>query len=243
MTMKRTIIKINEEKCNGCGLCVPACHEGAIQLVDGKAKLVKESYCDGLGACLGDCPQDAITMVEREADAFDPEAVKARLEAEKNKQKAAPAPLPCGCPGTFARSLAKKPESNSGHAPGEQASQLTQWPVQLQLVPVDAPYWEDADLLVAADCVAVAYGGFQKLLQGKKVIIACPKLDETGSYVDKLAEILIVNNIRSLTVAFMEVPCCTGIVRIVKDALAASGKDIPLRLMKAGINGGIEAVN
>ncbi len=235
--MKRKIITINEDKCNGCGLCVPACHEGAIQIVDGKAKLVKESYCDGLGACLGDCPQGAITMEEREADAFDPAAV----EAAKTQKP--PAPLACGCPGTLAKAIERSKSEVCGcgcDEPDEMPSQLTQWPVQLHLVPVNAPYWNNADLLISADCVSVACGSFQKLLKGKKVIIACPKLDNTGNYVDKLKEILIINSIRSLTVAHMEVPCCTGIVRIAEQALEASGKNITLHKVKIGIDGSIQ---
>ncbi len=234
--MKRKIINISEEKCNGCGLCVNACHEGAIQLVDGKAKLVSDIYCDGLGVCIGECPQGAITIEEREAAAFDPAAVEAKKtvpQPPKTEKKA------CGCPGSMAMAL--KPACHATAEPGEVAPQLQQWPVQLHLVPVNAPYWENADLLIAADCVAVAYGDFQnKLLKGKKVIIACPKLDETTNYVDKLADILIINSIRSLTVAFMEVPCCSALVRIVKEALTKSGRNIPLDLVRIGISGNAE---
>jgi len=239
--MKRKIIKIDEAKCNGCGQCVNACHEGAIGLVNGKAKLISEVYCDGLGACIGKCPQDAITIEERDAAAFDPEAV------EKAKKTPGLQPPPhhgkaCGCPGGRAFAF-DTPTPEAKIVGTSQPSQLRQWPVQLHLVPVSAPYWENADLLIAADCVAVAYGDFQaKLLQGKKVIIACPKLDDTGNYVDKLADILIVNSIRSITVAFMEVPCCTGIVHIVREALVKSGKDLPLQQIRIGIRGGAEAI-
>lgn len=241
MKIKRNIVRIDEEKCNGCGLCVPSCHEGAIQLINGKARVVKESYCDGLGACLGECPQNAITIETREAEAFDPEAVE---KAKQQQQEVKPHHHHGGCPGSKAFAFASK-TTNDAVPPtqGAVASELRQWPVQLHLVPIEAPYWEDADLLIAADCVSVAYGDFQrKLLQNKRVIIACPKLDRTENYVDKLANILMINNIRSVTVGFMEVPCCSGLVHIVKEALTKCGKPIPLHLVRIGLQGSREDI-
>ncbi len=247
--MKRKIVNINETLCDGCGLCVSACHEGAIQLVNGKAKLVSDIYCDGLGDCLGECPRGAITIEEREAAAYDDDAVKARLAAMQ--KAAAPAPAPSktcapamhgggGCPGMRARTI-QRPAADSATAPAGKytgASALTQWPVQLHLVPVAAPYWDGADLLVAADCVAFALGGFHDdLLKGRKLAIACPKLDDTGPYVEKLAQIIGRNNIRSVSVAHMEVPCCYGLIRIVEAALAASGKNLQLKKIEVGIDG------
>ena len=233
--MKRKIIHIDEDKCDGCGVCVKACHEGAIRLVDGKARLVSETYCDGLGACIGECPRGAITITEREAPAFDPSAVAAAKTQQRPEKKA------CGCPGSMAMAFHSAAADSGTNS--DPVSQLQQWPVQLHLVPVRAPYWENADLLIAADCTAVAYGAFQnRLLQGKKVIIACPKLDETTNYVDKLADIFIINSIQSVTVAFMEVPCCSGLVRIVREALAKSGREIPLHLVRVGIRGGAAEV-
>lgn len=229
--MKRNIIRIDQDKCDGCGLCVNACHEGAIQLINGKAKLVSESYCDGLGACLGECPRDAITIEEREADAFDPEHVKARMAALKKQEQ--PKKTHCACPGAAAFSFANdKTADNSPQSP-----QLRQWPVQLHLVSVNAPYWNDAHLLIAADCVPVAYADFQRLLRDKRLVIACPKLDDTSTYVDKLAEILIINNIKAVSVAFMEVPCCSALVRIVQAAVTRSGKNLQVELIKIGIRG------
>lgn len=250
--MKRKIIHIDERKCNGCGLCVPACHEGALAIVDGKARLVKDSYCDGLGDCLGECPQDAITIEEREVDAYDEAAVQKHL-ADLAKAKAKPAPPAGGCPGLRAFSLATAP---SGGCPGHRAvsldapkatseaapvaSALSQWPIQLHLVSPNAPYWQDADLLVAADCVLAAYPRLhQDLLAGRRLIIACPKLDDTGNYVAKLAAILTSNSVRSLTVARMEVPCCAGIVHIAAQALAQSGRDLPLHTVTIGIQGDV----
>ncbi len=237
--MKRKIIKIDEERCNGCGLCVPACHEGAIRIIDGKARLVRESYCDGLGDCLGECPMDAITMEERDAEEFNPEAVKVRQKAQAETTNGAPSGgAPCGCPGTAAFSFSHEKNNLPEGGVTSQPSALRQWPVQLHLVPVDAPYWTDADLLIAADCVPVAFGDFhRKLLQDKQLMIACPKLDDSSNYVKKLRNILAVNSIKSLTVAFMGVPCCTGIVRMAQEALRLSGRDIPLNLVKIGIRG------
>ncbi len=248
--MKRKIIRIDEEKCNGCGLCVNACAEGAIQLVDGKARLLSETYCDGLGACIGECPQDAITIEEREAEAFDEAAVKKHLASAGNS--ASPKPQAHahqhhhgggGCPGSMARSLtARKGAGSAGSSGLGTPSELRQWPVQLHLVPINAAYWEDADLLIAADCVAFASGDFHpRLLKGKKLIIACPKLDDTDSYVEKLQEIFSSNNIRSITVARMEVPCCGGLVAIAKQALEKSGKKIPFSTVIMGIDGEIRA--
>ncbi len=234
--MRRKIISIDEEKCDGCGLCVPACHEGALQLVDGKARLVKESFCDGLGDCLGECPRGAITIEEREAEAFDPEAVGegAPVGAEE--------PLPCGCPGIMTRRIERRHGQAVGAGgdgrDGARPSRLSQWPVQLRLLNPSAPYWDGADLLVAADCVLAAYGPFQEeLLAGRKLVMACPKLDETSGYAEKLASILRENDIRSVTVARMEVPCCSGIVALVEEALRSSGKVIPYRRMVIGIDG------
>ncbi|MGI6732936.1 MAG: ATP-binding protein [Anaerovoracaceae bacterium] len=240
--MIRQIIKIDEDLCNGCGLCAEACHEGAIAMIDGKAKLVRDDYCDGLGNCLPVCPTGAISFEEREAAPFDEEAVKARMEAEKQKVQ----PLACGCPGTHARSLAERRHTSSAaaEAPVQAAaaapeSQLMQWPVQIKLVPVNAPYFDNANLLVAADCAAYAYGNFHnEFMKNKVTIIGCPKLD-AGDYAEKLTAILRENNIKSVTVARMEVPCCGGIEHAVKQALMNCGKMIPWQVVTISTDGQI----
>jgi ferredoxin len=238
--MKRNIIKIDREKCNGCGLCINACHEGALQLVNGKAELITDSYCDGLGACLPECPQGAIALEEREAAAFDEEAVKANIE----KQKAEPIPvkLECGCAGTHARTIERKQTivsqvmPSATTAPG---SELRQWPCQIKLVPENAPYLDRAQLLIAADCTAYAYANIhQNYMKNKITLIGCPKLDE-GDYADKLTRILQQNEILSVTVLRMEVPCCGGIVQAVKKALLSSGKMIPWQVVTIRTDGSI----
>jgi len=240
--MKRNIVKIDKEKCNGCGLCVSACAEGAIKLIDGKAELITDSYCDGLGACLGECPQGAITIEERDAAEFDETAAKKHL-AEQQPQSA-PKPQHHGCPGMAAFSINEKAAGSSAKSSGHcspSPSQLRQWPVQLHLVPIQAPYWNGADLLLTADCVSVAYADFQEnLLKDRKIIIACPKLDDTGNYLEKLTEILRENDIKSLTAARMEVPCCGGIVRLAQLALEASGKNIEFKEIIIGVDGTIK---
>jgi len=215
---KRKIIKIDEEKCNGCGKCVPNCAEGALQIIDGKAKLVSEIFCDGLGACLGHCPQDAITIEEREAEAFDEEKTKEHLVKEKHTH---------ACPSSKAMELGG-------------SSQLGNWPVQIMLVPENAPYFDGADLLIAADCVAFAHADFHDLLKGKVLLIGCPKLDDAKFYVEKLTSIFKENNIKSITTAHMEVPCCFGLISIIKEALEASGKNIDHKEITIGIKGDLK---
>jgi len=236
--MKRNIITIDEAKCTGCGLCVDACHEGALRMVDGKARLVSESYCDGLGACLPACPADAIRIKEREAAAFDEAAVAAHLAPA-----VAPvvAPLPCGCPGTMARTIARAPAvPEVASAPADTVSALTTWPVQIKLVPVNAPYLQGAALLVAADCTAFALPDIhRRFMRGKVVLIGCPKLD-AGDYAEKLTAILQANEIRSITVLRMEVPCCAGIADAVRRALVASGKMIPWQVVVVGTDGTVQ---
>ena len=229
--MIRKIIKINEEKCNGCGACASACHEGAIEMVNGKAKLTREDYCDGLGDCLPACPTGAITFEEREASAYNEAAV---LAAKQNKN-----PLPCGCPGTNSKVIKRAPVSNAPALSEQPTSQLTQWPVQIKLVPINAPYFENANLLVAADCTAFAYGNFHnEFIRRHITLIGCPKLDE-GDYSEKLTQIIANNNIKSVTVVRMEVPCCGGIENAVKRALQASGKFIPWRVVTISTDGRI----
>lgn len=227
--MIRKIIRIAEEKCNGCGLCAEACHEGAIEMIDGKAKLTREDYCDGLGDCLPACPTNAITFEEREAPAYNEAAV---LEAKQAKSSGT---LPCGCPGTQSKAI--KRETVSVSAPV--SSQLSQWPVQIKLVPINAPYFDNANLLVAADCTAFAYGNFHnEFIRNRITLIGCPKLDE-GDYAEKLTHIIANNNIKSVTVVRMEVPCCGGIENAVKRALQASGKFIPWRVVIISTDGRI----
>ncbi len=240
----RKIVKIDEEKCDGCGLCIPQCKEGAIQIVDGKARLVSEIYCDGLGACLGHCPQGAITIEEREAEEFDDEAVHEHLHAsEKAPEPAAHLSHGDGCPSARVMSfLAKtsRPAIREGAEAAPAESALSQWPVQLTLVPASAPYLQGADLLIAADCVPFAYANFHKdLLEGKAVLIACPKLDDTGPYLQKLARIFAQCEPKTITVAHMEVPCCFGLVRLVEEALRLSGKSIRVRDVTISISGEI----
>ena len=221
--MKRRIIHIDQDKCNGCGLCAAACHEGAIEMVDGKAVLTREDYCDGLGDCLPACPTGAITFEEREAPAYDHAAV---LAAKATKAAQA-APLPCGCPGSQSRALRRE---EAAAPAGECPSQLRQWPVQIKLAPVNAPYFDGCHLLIAADCTAYAYGSFHRdFIRGKVTLIGCPKLDQ-GDYAEKLSAILAQNDVKSVTVARMTVPCCGGIQRAAEAAVAASGKNIPLRV-------------
>ena len=232
--MVRKIIKIDEDKCNGCGACAAACHEGAIQMVNGKARLTREDYCDGLGDCLPACPTGAITFEEREAPAYDHAAVM----AAKAKANAAPGPLPCGCPGTASRAIHQE-EVCPGPTAAPAASQLSQWPVQIKLVPVNAPYFDGASLLVAADCTAYAYANFHNEFIRKHItLIGCPKLDE-GDYAEKLTAILSNNDIKRVTVVRMEVPCCGGIENAVKRALMASGKFIPWRVVTVSTDGRI----
>jgi len=224
--MIRKIIKIDEEKCNGCGICVNACHEGAIKMIDGKAKLTREDYCDGLGDCLPACPVNAISFEEREAAAYDESAV------QKAKEQKLSAPLPCGCPGTHSKAIHR--QSCTRNIPSEayvNTSRLNQWPVQIKLVPVNAPYFNGANLLIAADCTAYAYGNFHnEFIRNHITLIGCPKLDE-GDYTQKLTAILENNDIKSVTVVRMEVPCCGGIELAVKNALKESKKFIPCRVV------------
>lgn len=232
--MIRRIIEINEEKCNGCGLCAEACHEGAIGMVNGKARLLRDDYCDGLGDCLPACPADAIRFVEREAAAYDVEAVRAH---QKHKNTA---PLPCGCPGTQARELRPHTAAKaSAPSPAPTESQLRQWPVQIKLVPVQAPYYENAELLIAADCTAYAYAGFhQDFMKGKITLMGCPKLDSID-YTEKLTEIIRQNTIKNVTVVRMEVPCCGGIEQAVVNAVQNSGKKIPCQIITLSTQGKI----
>lgn len=254
--MIRKMVKIDEEKCNGCGLCVPACAEGAIQIIDGKARLIADNLCDGLGACLGDCPVDAISIEEREADEFDEAAVEVHLQQidrEPQPHHPVAAPTGGGCPSAQVKSFAA--QTTGGGCPSarlmnfdaaEKAavepvgrpSRLAQWPIQLHLVPPTAPFFQNADVLLAADCAPFAYADFQEdLLQGKALAIACPKLDDTGPYVEKLTAMITQSNIKSLTVVHMEVPCCNGLIFMARQAIANSGRDIPFETVCIGIRG------
>ena len=231
--MKRRIIRIDQDKCNGCGLCAQACHEGAIGMVAGKARLLREDYCDGLGDCLPACPTGAISFEEREAPAYDHAAVLAAKAAREREDT-----LPCGCPGSMSRSLKPAGAAAAGPVP----SQLRQWPVQIKLVPVKAPWLDGADLLIAADCTAYAYGDFHRdFIRGRVVLVGCPKLDE-GDYTEKLTAILRENDVGSVTVARMEVPCCGGIQRAVQAAAAACGREIPVQVSVIKVDGGREDV-
>ena len=243
MKIKRKIIEIDEEKCDGCGECVTACEEGAIQIIDGKAKVVSDMFCDGLGACIGDCPLDALKIVEREAEPFDEEAVKEHLKTlDGNTSEEKPEPAACGCPSakiqqfipTSACEAANKPAS----IPSQQSA-LMNWPIQIHLVPPTAPFLQGADLLVAADCVPAAYADFHKdFLEGKTIMMGCPKLDDGQAYVEKFAAIFQTAGIKSVTVAVMEVPCCSGLPMIIKKALELSGANIPVEEVVVSIREG-----
>lgn len=244
--MVRKIIKIDQKKCNGCGLCVHACHEGAIGMVDGKAKLMRENYCDGLGDCLPSCPTGAISFEEREAPAYDEQAVKAFQR--KNQQKTAltsnainrqDEKLPCGCPGSQSKEIHHNGQETDSTTMLASKSRLSQWPVQIKLVPVNAPYFDGANLLVAADCTAYAYGDFHnQFIKNRITLIGCPKLDE-GDYTEKLTHIIKNNDIKSLTIVRMEVPCCRGIEQAAKNALLQSGKFIPWQVYTISCDGHI----
>ena len=234
--MKRRIINIDEEKCNGCGACAQACHEGAIGMVNGKAKLLRDDYCDRLGDCLPTCPTGAITFVEREAAEYDEKAV---LE---NKRKKLAAAIPHGCPGHQLRRFERAEEESNDEAKSEHrsVSRLGQWPCQIKLVPVNAPYFNGAKLLIAADCTAYAYANMHEdFMKGKITLIGCPKLDDTD-YSEKLTEIIATNDIKSVTVVRMEVPCCGGLEAAAKKALQASGKFIPWQVVTLSLDGKIK---
>jgi Fe-S-cluster-containing hydrogenase component 2 len=232
--MLRKIIKIDEDKCNGCGLCAQACHEGAIGMANGKAKLLRDDYCDGLGDCLPVCPTGAISFEERKAAVYDKEAVKTRMAAAGKQM-----PQAGGCPGSNAHAINRNAPAQPQATAPPVASQLAQWPVQIRLVPVGAPYFDGASLLIAADCAAYAYGNFHNdFMKNKVTLIGCPKLDE-GDYSEKLTEILKNHNIKSVTVARIEVPCCGGIENAVVTALQNSGKMIPWQVVTIGTDGRI----
>ncbi|MBP7175048.1 MAG: 4Fe-4S dicluster domain-containing protein [Thermoclostridium sp.] len=255
--MKRKIIEIDREKCNGCGLCVDACHEGAISLVDGKAELISDEYCDGLGDCLPECPTGAIRIIERDAEQYNHELVMKRMEERKDTANApsshetschatsahASAHHAGGCPGQRAMRLQRPVQPQQREAPVQNESlpsELSQWPVQLSLIHPHAQYLSGGDLLIAADCCAYAYSSFHKdFIAGKITVIGCPKLDDVESYIEKLTEIFSFNDIRSVTVTRMEVPCCGGIVHAVKKAMLQAGKIIPYREVVISTDGRI----
>ena len=234
----RNILKIDEDKCNGCGICAKACAEGAMEIINGKAKLVSEVYCDGLGACVGHCPQDAITIEKREAVAFDEAATKKHLAGLK-KATAQPAFV---CPGMMAQDLRKERRADASDAPAA-PSRLGQWPVQLKLVPVTAPYFAGAELLLVADCVPFAMGDFhERLLKDRSIAVGCPKLDDSELYVDKLAGILKANEIKSLTVIHMEVPCCSGLTRIAQQAIQRGGQKRSFEDVTIDLRGNVKRI-
>ena len=232
--MKRRIIEIDRDKCNGCGACAAACHEGAIAMVDGKAQLMRDDYCDGLGDCLPACPTGAISFVEREAAAYDEAAVLANKQKKMQREGAV---LPCGCPGTQSKKL-ERPECAEA-APAKSVSRLSQWPVQIKLVPVNAPYFDGAKLLIAADCTAYAYAAFhERFIKGHITLVGCPKLDSVD-YSEKLTQIIRNNDVKSVTIVRMEVPCCGGLERAAKTALQNSGKFIPWQVATISTDGRI----
>ena len=233
--MIRRIIKINEEKCNGCGLCAKACHEGAIEMVNGKAKLTREDYCDGLGDCLPACPVDAIRFEEREAPAYNEAAV---LAAKQQKEAKKPQAKPfMGCPGKAARAIRCEAESADMESVSKIRSQLRNWPVQIKLAPMKAEYFDGANLLVAADCTAYAYGNFHnEFIRNRVTLMGCPMLDQTD-YIEKLTHIIAGNDIKSVTIVRMQVPCCGGIEHAVKAALQNSGKFIPWQIVTISVDG------
>jgi NAD-dependent dihydropyrimidine dehydrogenase PreA subunit len=256
--MLRDIVIIDEDLCDGCGVCVPACHEGALRIIDGKARLMADNLCDGLGACLGHCPRGAIRVEKRDAEAFDEVAVAAAQHGAPAHARngglptvtaphggdrtaahsAATGDLPCGCPGTHLKQFARPAHAAAGPAAGPALSELSHWPVQLRLLPPTAPVLRGARLLIAADCVPVAYAGFhQELLRGRAVVIACPKLDDPHGYVEKLTQIVAANQPESVTVAHMEVPCCTGILRMVWEACQDAGYAGPVESIVIGTDG------
>ena len=233
--MKRRIIEIDQDKCNGCGACAAACHEGAIAMVDGKAQLMRDDYCDGLGDCLPACPTGAISFVEREAAAYDEQAVLANKQKSMRKEGMS---LHRGCPGMQLKTFVHQ-ETGGASAPAAQESRLSQWPVQIKLAPVNAPYFSGAKLLIAADCTAYAYAAFhEEFIKGHITLIGCPKLDN-ADYSEKLAEIIRSNDIRSVTVVRMEVPCCGGLEHAAKTALQQSGKFIPWQVVTISTDGRI----
>jgi len=232
----RKIVHIDEEKCNGCGICVPSCVEGALKIIDGKARLVSEIYCDGLGACLGKCPEDAITVEERVAEDFDEEAVKLFNEL-KSPAKGHGA---FSCPGSAVREFIEKPTTSTAE-PTYQPSTLGHWPVQLTLVPERAPFLQGADVLLVADCVPFAYGGFHSdFLMNHALLVACPKLDDFDAHLEKLTRIISNSGLKSLTVLHMEVPCCSALLHMAKQAIQASGRSIPFSEKTIGVRGDIK---
>ncbi len=239
MKVKRKIVQIHEEKCNGCGLCVLSCAEGAIQIVDGKARLAAEKFCDGLGACLGECPQGALRVIEREAEDFDERAVEEHLKKAKEEKT----PQPCGCPSARLQAFAPAEDCREANEPAArttQNSELSHWPIQIRLVPPTAPFLKGADLLVAADCTPVAYPNFHRdFLKGKVVMMGCPKFDEVRPYIQKFADIFKTAGIKSVEVVTMEVPCCQGLPVIVREGMQLAGKKIPLTQIIVGTRGEI----
>ena len=232
--MVRRIIEIDRDKCNGCGACAEACHEGAIAMVDGKAQLMRDDYCDGLGDCLPTCPTGAITFVEREAAAYDEKAV---MENKQRKMREQGMKLPCGCPGSQSRNIQRETAPAVETLQAQQTSRLSQWPVQIKLVPVNAPYFDGARLLIAADCTAYAYAAFhERFIKGHITLVGCPKLDSVD-YAEKLTEIIRENDIKSVTVVRMEVPCCGGLENAAKAALQQSGKFIPWQVVTVTLDG------
>ena len=243
MEVKRKIIEIDEELCDGCGQCVPACAEGAVQIVDEKAKLVSDKYCDGLGACLGECPNGAITMVEREAEEFDEEAVEEYLSSKVHEGISEEATLACGCPSTQVESFIPSvscQDANELSLHANTTSALSHWPVQIRLVPASAPFLKGADLLVAAHCTSVAYPNFHHdFIKGKVAMMGCPKFDDVGEYIQKFADIFGTADIMGITVVVMEVPCCSALPIIVREGMEASGKGIPVEEVMISTRGEI----
>jgi NAD-dependent dihydropyrimidine dehydrogenase PreA subunit len=243
MKINRKIVQIDEEKCDGCGQCVIGCAEGALTVVDGKVKVISENLCDGLGACIGECPQGALRIIERRAEAFDETAVEAHLGSSGVEEQSVPRTMPCGCPSTQIQSFVPEPGApmKGPSDPGTQASALSHWPVQIRLIPPNAPFLKGADLLVLADCVPVAFPGLhQELLQGKAVMIGCPKFDDAREYIEKFAAIFKTAGIKSITTVVMEVPCCSGLPAMVRKGMDAAGASrIPMSQLVVSTRGKI----
>lgn len=243
MKVERKIIEIDEDLCTGCGQCIIKCAEGALQIVDGKAKIVSDKFCDGLGACLGECPTGALKIMKREAEDFDETAVEEHLKTRKEREEPVEAPAACGCPSAAMQSFPRPMPCQSVSEPATregESSELTHWPVQINLVPPTAPFLKNADLLVAADCTPIAYRSFHKdFLEGRVIMVGCPKFDDAQAYVDKFAQLFSQSSVKSVTVVVMEVPCCQGLPLIIKRGMQMAGKDIPMELAIVSVRGEI----